>query len=86
MPDHGAERWNECCRWAGLLAEQGVALITIEPGDGESARQLHARTTGLPGLMISAPVGTVVRWAGGELRLTETGWNNVAPDGTQPGG
>lgn len=87
MPDDAIERWNECCRWSGWLAERGVTSVSLaHHGEDDSGSPRQARTTDLPGMMMAAPVGTVMRWSGGALRLTETGWRELAADGVQPGG
>jgi hypothetical protein len=84
MPEDGVGRWDECCRWSGWLAERGVtSVIVMQCGDGAPPPALQARTSDLPRVMIAAPVGTVMRWSGGGLRLTETGWCRIAADGVQ---
>lgn len=87
MPDHVFERWEECCRWSGWLAERGVTSVNVVPGgEGAPPSSLQARISDLPGAMIAASVGTVVRWTGGALQLTEAGWRELAADGVQPDG
>lgn len=69
LPSDAADRRAVACAIAGLLAELGIARLTMTDPRHCAAVTLHTRETNLPEVLCTSGPGTVLSTAHGEPKL-----------------